>query len=253
MWPRRIPDEFVRALARIHEIHAESGGNDAETLARMFEDDRLGDEDSVEDRVSTILDATAHRWLAGRSFVLDVPGLYELKGFSDRGFRPELRDPWPGSRDQVGHILTALALSLRAGLVRRKRFGLSLRSLAGAPSDLPDDEVALRFAIGHEKAPDPGRYDPLMLLKVRRQFATASAADVGAFRDAVEEAASRATVDVARLAAQLEAIRVGDGMGNSRQDLTLTALGAVLAAKVRRGDFPDRHAVAAWVRRNLAG
>jgi len=253
MWPHRISETAAQNLARIRQIHEEAERDDAETLARIFEDPGIRSPDGAAGRIGALLDATAHRWLPGRSCFLDVPGLHELSGFSDRGFRTDLRDPWPVSRDQVGHVLTALALFLRPGIVRAKRFGFTLRRLGGADPELSDDEVALRFAIGHEKTSDPGRYDPLMLLKVRRQYRSATTADVHAFREAVRGQVGASLVDLAQLRGDLTSVAVGHGTGNSPQDLTLTALGALLAEDIRSGAISRREDVAAWVRSNLAG
>jgi hypothetical protein len=241
----------VRNLAAIRAIHDEAGGDDAETLARLFEDGRLEDDGTLLGRVGALLEATAHRWLPGRSTVLDVPGLHELKGFGDRGFRDELRDPWPGSREQIGHLLTALRLALWPEVVERRRFGLSLRRWVGAPPEMSASEVALRFAIGHEKAPDPGRFDPLMLLKVRRQFRSAGDRDVTAFLRAVREAVRDETFDAALALGRMRRLGVGRGAGNSVEDLTLTLAGYVLAERIRSGSLARRRDIAAWIRAGL--
>ena len=63
-------------------------------------------------RLDALLDAAAHRWVPGVHTWFDVPGLFELPGFGDRGFRPELQDPWAVTREQIGHLLTALAMAM---------------------------------------------------------------------------------------------------------------------------------------------
>ncbi len=245
--------EHVRNLRRVRRIHVEAGGDDAETLARMFEDDGIPDDGSVEGRLRALLEATEHRWIPWTHTFLDVPGLHEAKGFSDRGFRPEFQDPWPVSRDQIGHILTAVALALNARRLAKTRFGIRVRDLVGAPKDMSNDEVALRLTIGHEKLPDPGRFDPLILWKLRRQFACVTDADVVTFGDALAALGSDTGLDLNRAGQHLAEIAVGDRVGNSIQDLNLSLAGYRLAQLVRDGRFAHREEFAAWVRENLKG
>jgi hypothetical protein len=246
-----LPDH-VTNLRRIRRIREEAVGDDAEALARVFEDARIRDDGTLAGRIRAVLAATEHRWVPGVHTPLDVPGLYEVKGFGDDGFRPELRDPWPGSRDQVGHFLTALALALRPELVRARRFGVRARDWAGAPKGMSDEEVGLRLIIGHEKEPDPGRFDPLMLLKVRRQFASATGADVAAFRRALAVQGPGVGLDLATASEHLSAIAVGSGVGNSNQDMLLSLAGYRLAQLVTTRRLRTGAEVARWVRDRLA-
>ncbi len=239
-----------RNLVRIAAVRPEADGNDAEALARLFEDPAIRDDDTVRGRLEALLQATEHRWLPIFHTPLDVPGLYEAPGYGDEGFRAELKDPWAASSDQVGHFLTAVALALNPQLVGATRFGFSSRRWVGAPADMPDAEVALRLAIGHEKRADPGRFDPLILLKLRRQFASTTDADVVAFHHALGALAT-ADLDVAEAVRRLSAIAVGDEAGNSSADLLLSLLGYRLAQLVREGAFADRSQVATWIRENV--
>lgn len=243
---------YERNLRRIRHIRAESGGNDAETLARLFEDREIRDDGSLGGRIDALLEATEHRWLPRIHTPLDVPGLYEVRGFSHNGFRPEFEDPWPGSRDQVGHLLTAFALAVRPETVDARRLAVRVRDLVGAPRGMPRTEVALRLTIGHEKRPDPGRHDPLILLKLRRQFASATDDDVASFVAAVERVVDGAPGgDLAAAPGPLTSIHVGSGTGNSRQDLRLSIAAYVLAELVTTGRLAAGADVAAWIRRNL--
>jgi hypothetical protein len=217
----------------------------------MFEDPAIADDGTAIGRLSVLLEATEHRWLPLVHTPLDVPGLYEAEGYGDNGFREELRDPWAGSRDQVGHLLTAVALAFRPTLVRARRFGVRSRDWVGAPEELEDAQVALRFAIGHEKEPDPGRYDPLMLLKVRRQYASASDADADAFLAALEALEGDVDLLLDRAAAILSEIDVGERDGNSPEDLCLTLVGYRLAHLIDTGRLQGGGEVASWIRRNL--
>jgi hypothetical protein len=132
----------------------DEAGSDLEALARVFEDDEIIDDESVQSRLQSVLGATEH---------IAIPGLQTGIEFSDVGFAGDqnpggagFRDPHPSSRNQVGHFLTAVGLEFSPGVVSRPipYFG-SVRSMVGAPASMSDADVALRLTIGHEKAPDP--------------------------------------------------------------------------------------------------
>lgn len=245
------PPAPVFNARRMRAIRRATGGDDAETLARLFEDDGIRDDGTLHGRLNAILDATAHRWLPGIHTFLDVPGLHELRGFADRGFRPEYADPWVVSRDQVGHLLTALALALYPARLEDRRLCVRVRDLAGAPRGLTNREVAVRLSIGHEKAPDPRPTEPMVLTKVRRQFAAAGAADAAAFEAALARLKGAIDIEPEVVRVEIDEIVIGPGAGNSRQDLLLTLVGFHVAALFVDGTFADGHAVADWLRRNL--
>jgi hypothetical protein len=142
--------------ARIIAIRAEAGYDDAEALARLFEDGDLRDDGTPPRRLRTILAAT-ERWM--------IRGLQTALPFGDHGFRGDrarrgtgFRDPWPSSRNQVGHFLTAVGLAFRPAIVSGPVAGLPLRSWLGADRSLSDVRVAKRLTIGHELGPDPGLF-----------------------------------------------------------------------------------------------
>ena len=112
-------------LQRIRAIRHELGGNDAEALARMFTDPDIADDGSLAGRVGAILRATEHHWFPRVHTFMDVPGLYEVRGASDHGFRAEFQDPWGCSRDQIGHFLTALGLVLHPESLQVRRLDAS--------------------------------------------------------------------------------------------------------------------------------
>jgi hypothetical protein len=242
---------WVSNLRRIHEIRREAGGDDAETLARLFEDEAILGDGSARGRTEAILNATEHHWIKGLRTFVDMPGLNECKGFSDCGFRAEFQDPWPCSRDQVGHILTAIGLTLHPETVETGKFGRRVRDWVQAPAEMSNEEVALRLIIGHEKEPDPRIPDPLVLPKVRRQFASATDDDVAAFRQACAALEPGGSLDLDEIAAQLGGIQVGRGRGNSLQDLYLSFAGTFLAHLIEAGRFSTRHEIARWVRQHL--
>lgn len=236
---------------RIQQIRQEAGGNDAEALARMFEDEAILDDSTFEGRLRALLEATEHRWFPRLRTFLDVPGLQDCRGFGYQGFRPEFHDPWETSRDQVGHFLTSLGLALYPEKVKTRRLLLRLRDWVGAPRSMSNEEVAMRLIIGHEKRADPVLPDPLVLPKVRRQFACATAADVAAFRRALKSQGPDARLDLDRARPHLAQIEVGAGTGNSWADVYLSLAGYYLAELVRSGRVSSPAEIAAWVRENL--
>jgi hypothetical protein len=146
--------------ARFAAIRHQASGNDAEALARLFEDRALRDGDgddaagSAASRLRTILEATERRL---------IKGLHTALPFGDQGFRGDrvrggagLRDPWEPSRNQVGHFLTAVGLAFRPEILAEPVFGLPMRTWLGADPTLSDERVGKRLTVGHELSPDPG-------------------------------------------------------------------------------------------------
>ena len=140
--------------SRIDAIRAETGLDDAEALARLFVDGAIRDDGTLAGRLRAILDATERR---------TIRGLQTGLPFLDAGFRGDqgrggtgLRDPWPSSRNQVGHFLTAVGLAFRPEVISASVFGRPLRAWLAADRSLPDERVAKRLTVGHELAADPG-------------------------------------------------------------------------------------------------
>ncbi len=152
---RRREDNSARARngVRIREIAARAP-TDLEALALLFEDDGIEDDGTVAGRTRALLDATGRK---------SIPGLQTALPFGDTGFAGDrrlggagFRDPWPASRNQPGHFLTAVGLRFAPELVSRPiPFLGTIRTMVGAPVAMSDEEVALRLSIGHEKLPDP--------------------------------------------------------------------------------------------------
>jgi hypothetical protein len=236
---------------RVHAIYQETGGNDAETLARLFEDATIRHENGLLGRIDALLAATRQQWFPWFRTALDVSGLQEVREAGDRGFRAEFQDPWACSRDQIGHFLTALGLTLYPEQVNLRQLGLPLRRLVGAPKEMSDLEVALRLMIGHEKEPDPYFADPLVLFKVRRQFSSATSDDVAAFRRALAALGTAPVADLEAARRKLDAIEVGEDRGNSWQDLLLSLMGWHMTVRIQEGDITDGTMAAAWIRSNL--
>jgi len=148
------PRAVARNRARIRQL-AETAPSDLEALALLWDDDAIVDDGTVVGRLWAILRATERS---------SIPGLQTRIIFSDTGFAGDqrvhggkgFRDPWPSSRNQVGHFLTAVRLRFAPEIVSRPIPLLgSIRRIVGAPASMSDAEVAARLAIGHEKATDP--------------------------------------------------------------------------------------------------
>jgi len=145
--------ERAHNQARIRQL-AMQAPTDLEALALLFEDDGIVDDGTVMGRLGALLRATERR---------SMPGLQTAIPFGDTGFAGErrpggagLRDPWPASRNQVGHFLTAVGLQVAPEVVSRPLPVLgSIRHILGAPAARSDSEVALRLTIEHERVPDP--------------------------------------------------------------------------------------------------
>ncbi len=242
---------WVANAERIQEIHQEAGGNDAETLARLFTDDGIVGPDDLVGRINALLESTEQHWFQGVRSWMDLPGLQECKGFRDKGFRPEFQDPWPNSCDQTGHFLTAIGLSLNPQQLNRRKFCVRMRDWLGAPKDMDDEEVALRTIIGHEKYPDPYTPDLFVLPKVRFQFSAATAADTAAFRAALACVKPGLRLDLECMDKYLASIQVGTGRGNSLQDLRLSCAGYCFVQLVRSGRLVTRQEAGEWVKQNL--
>lgn len=149
---------------RIRQITA-LAATDLEALALLFEDDGIRDDGTTMGRVYALLHATERR---------TIPGLQTAIPFGDSGFAEGFRDPWPASRNQVGHFLTALGLRLRPKVVSRPLPLLgSIRAIVAAPPEMSDAEVALRLTIGHEKLGDPPNAVEALLLILADGFVAA--------------------------------------------------------------------------------
>jgi len=148
------PRAVARNRARIRRL-AETAPSDLEALALLWDDDAIVDDGTVVGRLWALLRATERN---------SIPGLQTRILFSDTGFAGDqrlhggkgFRDPWPSSRNQVGHFLTAVRLRFAPEIVSQPIPLLgSIRRIVGAPAAMSDAEVAARLAIGHEKATDP--------------------------------------------------------------------------------------------------
>ena len=274
--------------SRILAIRGASGGDDAEALARLFEDGGIADDGTLPGRLDAVLRATAKGL---------IKGLQTGLPFSDEGFAGDrepggegYRDPWPSSRNQVGHFLTAVGLGFRPATVSAPVLGVPLRAWLGAGRELSDESVAVRLTVGHELAADPGLLAGAsavgavgglslgllglpgvaafalpgaglaagafagalfqQFLGFRRQFHEATVEDERAFLSAAGCVRDDPVAAEAALATVARKVDVR-ARGNSTQDLRLSLAGWSLGAGVRDGSWADGPAVAAWLRGRL--
>lgn len=275
--------------ARIVAIRDEANHDDAEALARLFEDPAFPDDGSAAARLRTVLDATERR---------SIKGLHTGLPFSDEGFRGDrtrggsgLRDPWEPSRNQVGHFLTAVGLAFRPEKVAEPVLGRPMRAWLGADPSHSDEQVGKRLTVGHEFATDPGMIGGALVgglagawvpsalgvrgraaalvgaavggvagalaqqfLGFRRQYHRATDEDMDAFDSALDAMGPGPSLDLdaaeAALQPLFEKIDV-HSRGNSYQDLRLSLLGWWLGVAVRRGVITHGEEIAAWVRAHL--
>jgi hypothetical protein len=169
---RRIRSSARAANQACIRALAAQAPSDLEALAQLFEAEGIVDDGTVAGRLRALLDATGRR---------TIPGLQTAIPFGDTGFTGDrrrggagFRDPWPASRNQVGHFLTAAGLSFAPELVARRIPLLgSIRTIVRAPETMSDAEVALRLSIGHEKVQDPPNTLEAALLALAEGFVEA--------------------------------------------------------------------------------
>lgn len=120
--------------------------------------------------------------------------------------------------------------------------------------DGPDGETEeqRRQRIGKAIADAVGREVQEVIAAFRTQFQAATDADVAAWNDAIRELGSGDKPGQAAAEGPLGGIQVDPAQrGNSRQDLRLSLMGWRLGQLISTDHFPDRHAVAGWIRANL--
>jgi hypothetical protein len=226
------------------------GGDDAdlEFLAQLYEDDRIidtGTGNELQSRLITILEASSDGANGGVTHFVKI-----FAGCSDRGFRTAFQDPYPSSRNQVGHFTTAVDMGFRP----MKTYSLipsAVRTImldSTTQSFLPVEErVCMALIIGHEKVSDASWQANF--------FASfeASVDDVTRFFKALDTVRLSPDWNVAQSRAALDAIKIGNGIGNSMQDLHLSLYGYKLGRFIRQGDMSTRAAAAQWIRTDIGG
>lgn len=171
-------------------------------------------------------------------------------GRGDRGFAAGLADDYlygelwgrqtPYSQ-QTGHFLTAVSFGYR-----------SANALGAVRAGW------IRLAIGHEMYPDPPTEEFRdKSYHAAQQLFKPSAADIASFDEAMMlDAAGQYAERDARLFTIFDPARNGpqaDRLGNSMEDLRLTARGWRLGEMVASGQLSTSHDLANWIALNVAG
>jgi hypothetical protein len=230
--------------------YASGTPNYPELLAALFEDAQVDDGGDtavpLTKRLRTILAASNNGEAGGLTHFSGI-----LYHWHDDGFRSAFLDPWPSSDNQCGHFLTAVHL----GFDPMKGFTFansqsSLGTFFEMPSGLPASEgICCRMIVGHEQVGDDA------VLANIRQVKSPSDSEVRTFYNAVLQCKTNATVDLSKVQSLLASVTVGNGVGNSRQDLHLSCFGYIFGTLIREGakgmwELADG---SGWLRRNLLG
>ncbi len=233
------------------EIQERLKGDDAcdlEFLAQLFENNDISDTgggNEVQSRLQTILKASTD---GDNNGVTHFAGIFT--GCLDRGFRDEFQDPWPTSRNQVGHFITAVDMGFRPA----QTYALGQAKVPDFLKAQMDTSVARMEAvcvcliIGHEQVTDDtlasNLYQAIKGIALPR-------AVVRQFFRALETVKQSPDRDVGTSRAALAGITIGTGVGNSIQDLHLSLYGFKLGKMIRQELVTCRDDVALWIRTDL--
>ena len=221
---------------------------DLEFLAQLFEDSTVNDSGSgneLQKRLVTILEASTDGSNGGITHFTKIFG-----GCQDRGFRSAFQDPYPSSRNQVGHFMTAVDMGFRPtktygvipALVRKTMLDSTTQSF------LPVEErVCMALIVGHEQVSDT-----TWQANFFAGFA-ASVADVEKFFRALDTVGLDPDLGLNQSKTALSAIPIGSGVGNSFQDLHLSLYGYKLGKFIRVGSMTKCSAASQWIRTDIGG
>ena len=214
-WENMTADEWRNALQNdpnFSEFQDLQFSDSGSALTYLMSDPNLPG-DTARERMDWVLAVTRDDGMSGKT--------HFAMNFNDSGFRPELQDGhiWPSSSNQVGHFLTAVDIAI-------------------------SDNHALSWncALGHEQYGDVGGSAATGAFYAAVQCAAGGVGnrgDVHAFTDAIVQASAQDTPEGVRqvIDGMVSQIYVGDGQGNSEEDVRLTAYGALLGRIV--DNFPD--------------
>jgi hypothetical protein len=236
--------------ASIKQALTSDPDRDLEFLARLFEDDSMTDAgagNELSNRLTTILAASSN---GANNGVTHFAGIYT--GCHDLGFRTEFKDPWGRFSDnQVGHFTTAVDMGFRpsqtfAALPWWARAFVFIGTSGAAQAAAPED-ICIRLIIGHEQVADNATN------AFQEQATSATETEVGFFEGAIDTVTSALNQDTSSASLAMKDIRVGQGQGNSRQDLLLSCFGYKFGKMIRSGTIDKRAYAARWVRSNIGG
>lgn len=236
----------------VRKVH---GINYPELLARMLEDDQIKDQWNIpipkmpgykasdaSKRLLTLLSAS--QGPPGRHF------MRLTKGWGDDGFKPDFKDPHPGSRNQCGHFLTAVHLSFTPGII----FDASTAAYVVCGANYWNSLRAARYlAVGHEFIPDDGDFHNHRALFAGRKHELT-------FRDGVKamyvplggsHGQAWANLDAAKKV--LKQMPIDESQtGNSYADILLTAVGWLFSDLILSGEITTRAKAGDFVRQVLS-
>jgi hypothetical protein len=221
---------------------------DLEFLARLFEDSSISDTgtgNDLQNRLLTILEASTDGSNGGVTHFAKI-----FAGCQDMGFRPAFKDPWPSSRNQVGHFTTAVDMGFRPGrtyLVIPSVMRKLILDSTSSPFLPVEERVCIALIIGHEQVADTHWK--------ANYFATNTATrdDILKFLTAVNTVSRNPDWNVDKSHTALIGISIGKGVGNSIQDLHLSVYGYKLGKLIRSGDMTSRDDAALWIRTDIGG
>jgi hypothetical protein len=225
--------------------------NAVEFLAQLFEDNTITDTDSgneVQKRLMNMLNASAGGassgdpgGLTGSGYLLHFGGIFN--NCSDGGFRAAFRDPWPGaSNNQVGHFMSAVDMGYRPVFAKTVVPNMHLPIAPNVPME---ESFCISLIVGHEQVPDDA-YGA-----VYRQALSPSTSNIQKFYQAVGNVPLTTTLpdlNLSRSRANLTGIPIGNGRGNSLQDLFLSLYGYGFGRLIRMGRMDKRPDAAHWLR-----
>jgi len=218
---------------------------DLEFLARLYEDSTVEDSGSgneLQRRLVTILDRSADSRNGG---VTHFTGIFS--GVHDSGFQDAFKDPWPSSDNQVGHFTTAVDMGFRPN----KTFVLipaparKMREFPGQTYTPVEEWFCMALIIGHEQV---GDNEPLANVKAGT---AANEDEIETFFGALPAVRLNPSNDVSLALQRLKGIRIGTGVGNSIQDLSLSLYGYQFGRFIRKGQMTTRADAARWLRTDL--
>lgn len=256
--------------------------NFAEALAQVFEDqlitDGTGGSSALGSRLMNVLTASADSFAPRMSHFSGIFADWTDGAGAgrrgDTGFKPCFQDfqLWPGSSMQVGHFMTAVDMGFQPGKLYNF-ISLQIPQIPfpgiipyPSPPMMPDPDTPMRpnwwtfgelecvrLIIAHEQIPDSGVFgqEPSFWNKVSTVLASVPLTEEDNFRKAFVGLGAGPQHDPDKAAANLLGVNVGNGSGNSRQDLLLSLFGFKFGTMIRKGELTKIAEGGNWIRVNL--
>jgi len=276
-------DIAVRAPQIRAEVTVDGETNFAEALARLFDDPTINDpavpgvSTPLALRLLNIFASSGDAYSTGITHFSGIfKGWYDSRGWGDTGFKRCFQDHdlWPGSSMQVCHCMTAADMGYRPHKTylfvnhytdmlpgdpwEHVAAGIN-QSDPGKPMTpgwwSQDELECVNLMIAHEKVADSGTYGepPTTWGSVRTMWGSlfVSTEEYDAFRQAFIGLGAGPQFDIPQAQGRLSSITIGDGSGNSREDLLLSLFGFKFGAMIAKAQLTSLADGANWVRLNL--